>query len=140
MIAIRNVFLGIIACAIVMIPSYIGLWLVDIGGLGGMMDDDSYPMSIVILPVIAAIFSGIAFWMGVFPFAHLARWVSNKQKLTTTIGGAIAVFSSASIGVFFGLVSGGVYSALIYGAYLGVAALVFLLTTAKIRVEQGVAR
>jgi len=30
---------GVVATAIVMIPFYIGLWIVEIGGLSGMMDD-----------------------------------------------------------------------------------------------------
>ncbi len=132
MIVIRRVFLGLIACALVMIASCIGLWLTAVGGLGGMMDDDAYPMSLLMLPVIASIFSGIAFWIAVFPFAHLAKWFSNKRRLTLTRGGMIAAFSSASVGVLFGFVSGGVHAALIYGAYLGTAALVFWLATARV--------
>jgi len=137
MIAIRHVFLGTVACAVVMIPFYIALWLVDIGGLGGMMDDDSYPMSIFTLPLIAAIFSGVAFWLGVFPCAHLAKWIANRKRLTITRGGSIAVCRSAAFGALFGIVAGGLYPALTYAAFLGSSSLAFWCVSAKTEVEQG---
>jgi len=140
MITIRHQFLGIVACALVMIPAYIGLWLVDIGGLVGMMNDDSYPMSIFMLPLIAAILSGVAFWLAVFPFAHFARWISNRLRMTILCGGLIAVCCSALLGALFGAISGGLYAALIYACFLGTAAFVFWVTTAKRKnVEQGAA-
>jgi hypothetical protein len=136
MIAIRHTFSGIIAAAFVMIPFYIALWLIDIGGLGGMMDDDSYPFSIFLLPAIAAIFSGVAFWIGVFPFAHLGKWIGNRKNLSLIKAGFIATGCSALVGCIFGAVSGGLYAAFIYMIFLGSAAVVFWVLAAKNKVEQ----
>ncbi len=138
MIAIRQTFHGVVATAIVMIPFYIGLWIVDMGGLSGMMDDDSYPASIFLLPVIATLFSGVAFWIGVFPFAHAAKWIGNRTGLSFFKAGFLSVGSSAIVGGCFGCffgVGGNFSAAVIYALFLGSAATVFWWTTVKMNAE-----
>jgi len=93
-----------------------------------MMDDDSYPASIFMLPVIAALFSGVAFWIGVFPLAHAAKWVGNRTGLSIFKAGFLSVGSSAIIGGCFGCFLGereNFSTAVMYALFLGSAASVF---------------
>lgn len=119
-----------------MIPIYLGLWLFEIGGTKGMMSDDSYPMSIFLMPLIAALVSGIVFWIVIYPWAQMTRWIANRNRMTLSNGCAVAVYVPAMLGTFLGVISGGIYSALAAGSYLGLAALVFWRTTARTEVEQ----
>jgi hypothetical protein len=136
MIKIRRTFLGVIACSLVMIPIYLGLWLFEIGGTKGMMSDDSYPMSIFLMPLIAALVSGFVFWIVIYPWAQMTRWIANRNGMTLSNGCAVAVYVPAMLGTFLGVISGGIYSALAAGSYLGLASLVFWRTTARTEVEQ----
>ena len=137
MIRFHRLFLGVIASAVVMIPIYLGLWLYEVGGTRGMMKDDSYPMSIFLMPLMAALVSGGVFWIVVFPWAQASRWIANRKGLKVSDGCLIAVYVPAILGVFLGVISGGIYSAVAAGFYLGLASLVFWRTVAKKEVESG---
>lgn len=137
MIRFHRLFLGVIASAVVMIPIYLGLWLYEIGGTKGMMNDDSYPMSIFFVPLMAALVSGGVFWIIVFPCAQASRWIANRKRLTLSYGCMIAVYVPALLGVLLGVLSGSIYSALAAGSYLGLASYVFWRIVAKREVEQG---
>jgi hypothetical protein len=43
-----------------------------------MMNDDGYPMSIVVVPIIAAIFSTVALIAVVLPFTLVVRWAMRR--------------------------------------------------------------
>jgi hypothetical protein len=88
-------------------------------------------MSLFLLPVIASLFSAVAFWVGVFPCAHFARWFGNQSNLSTWWAGFVAVGLSALIGGIFGQFSGGLYAASMYALFLGLAAIAFWWTTAR---------
>jgi hypothetical protein len=94
MIAFHRVISAIVVCGLLMITMFVCLWVADTGGLGGVMSDDCYPASTFVVPLIAAIFCGVAFWVGVFPVAHLAKWIGNKRGLNLTAGGLVAALSS----------------------------------------------
>ena len=100
-----------------------------------MMNDDSYPMSLFIVPVVGTVFSAVAFWLGVFPFAHLARWIANRQHLTIETGGFIAFCGSVTMGLLFGGITGGLRGAITYCVFFGIGSLAFWLATAKKKVE-----
>ena len=131
MIKFRHTFLGVLAAAAVMIPFYVALWLVDIGGLAGMMNDDSYPVSIVIVPLMAALFSGVAFWVGVYPVARLVCWLANEKGMSRWRAAWIGSGLSAVLGGGFGLLAGGTGSGFYYAAFMGLAALAFWWTTTR---------
>lgn len=135
MIRFHRIFLGVTASAVVMIPICLGLWLYEVGGTTGMMNDDSYPMSIFLMPLMAALASGVVFWMVVFPWAQASRWIANRNGLTLSDGCLIAVYVPAILGVFLGVISGGIYSAVAAGSYLGLSSLAFWRTVAKWEVE-----
>ena len=136
MIIFHRTFLGVIASGLVMIPIYIGLWLYEVGGTKGMMNDDSYPMSIFLMPVVAALVSGGVFWIVVFPWAQASRWIANRNQLQVSDGCLIAVYVPAFLGALFGLISDGISSAIAAGSYLGLSSLVFWRTVAKKDAEQ----
>jgi hypothetical protein len=136
MIKFSRTFLGVIACSFVMIPIYLGLWLYEIGGTNGMMNDDSYPMSIFLTPLIAALVSACVFWIIVYPWAQMTRWIANRNGMTLSNGCAVAVYVPTIIGAFLGVLSGGIYSALAAGSYLGLASWVFWRTAARKEVSK----
>ena len=125
--------------AAIMIPFYIVLWIAVMGGFSRAMDDDSYPGSIVMLPVVAAIFSGFAFWIAIFPLAHAAKWVGNRWRLSTRNAGVIAIGIPGLLGGIFGILGGGVSAAMAFSAFLVSGAAAFWLTTTKKDAEPGAA-
>ncbi|MEO6184404.1 MAG: hypothetical protein ABIP76_14900 [Verrucomicrobiota bacterium] len=65
----------------VMVICYLAAWLDIVGGLAGMMNDDGYPMSVVVVPLVAAVFSTVALFAVVLPFALLVRWAMRRFHL-----------------------------------------------------------
>jgi hypothetical protein len=74
----RNRFRGFTCALAALVVIYIGGWVSDMGGLRGIMDDDSYPFCIIIVPVVAAIFSSIILFTIILPQALLARLVVRR--------------------------------------------------------------
>ena len=132
MIAFRHAFLGVCAAAAVMIPYYVAFWLYSIGGLRGMYDDDSYPMSLVGVPIVAAIFSAIAFWIWVFPSALLARRIAHAHALDFLRASLLAGCLSALGGVVFGLAFGDWVACVAYGLYMFLSSLAFWFAGARV--------
>ena len=132
MIVFRRTFLGVVLSALIMIPSFLIMWVVDMGGLGGVMDDDSYPGSLFITPVLAALFSGLAFWVAIYPSALLARWIGSRKGWSLGQAGGMAVMLALAVGVLFGVTGGGIVGAVFYAFYMGVPATVFWIVTARL--------
>ena len=51
------------------------------GGLGGVMDDDSYPLSLILVPLIAVILSVVVLFAVVLPQALLARFIVRRLSV-----------------------------------------------------------
>jgi len=109
-----------------------GMWLIDIEGLSGMMNDDSYPASLVVVPFMAALFSGIIFWLVCFPICFATRLISNYYYLSKQVGGCIAVIITnliGSIGYWFFTDTDLLWTE-IYGIYFALGAGAFWLRSA----------
>ncbi len=64
-----------------MVICYLAAWIETLGGLAGVMNDDGYPMSIVMVPVIAGVYSTVALFAVVLPFVLVARWAMQRFHL-----------------------------------------------------------
>ena len=139
-IIFHKIFRGVITAAIVMIPYYIGMWLIDIEGLSGMMNDDSYPASLFILPFVAAIFSGVIFWLVIFPICFITRLISNYYYLSKRIGGCMSIIIAdfiGSIGYWFFMGNDLRWTG-IYGIYFALGAGSFWLRSAYMNSDSNI--
>jgi hypothetical protein len=76
----RRRFLGFISSLAVLAIIYVAAWVSDLGGPGGVMADDSYPFSVVFLPVVAVVFSSVILFGVILPQGLLARFVARRLR------------------------------------------------------------
>jgi hypothetical protein len=73
MTTVRNRLLGFLAAELVMMVISVTLWIQSLGGLRRMYDDDSYPVSLFMLPATSLMISTLFFVILVLPIVQLAR-------------------------------------------------------------------
>ena len=90
-----------------------------------MYNDESYPISLVMVPVTGLLVSALFFFIAVLPSVQLARWIVRKDDLTNEKGGLIAFWISCLIGGFLGLFKGDLLDIILGALYLSIGTLAF---------------
>jgi len=132
---IRHPLKGFLLSAMVMTLFYIVFWLIDIGGMKGMYDDDSYPVSMVFVPMIGALVSSIIFLILVLPSVLISRWLVRKERFPEQKARMIVLWVSILIGGFSGLLTSDAVGMFASAIYVGCGAIVFWITAVRDRVE-----
>lgn len=124
-IIFKNLIIGSFATIFgVMIPVYLALCIL-FSALGFGNGDFDLPLAIILVPAVAAIFSGFAFVAGVLPFAFLGKWIGNRPGMSATSGKLLAVTCSTAVGGAFGCISLDWQSPLFYSLFFGISAFAF---------------
>ncbi|HEX7261576.1 MAG TPA: hypothetical protein VF258_07145 [Luteolibacter sp.] len=119
-----------------MVLLYVGMWMQSVGGIRGMHDDESYPVSLVIVPVTGLLVSALIFAIAVLPIVQLARWIVRKDELTIRKGAFMAFWISLLAGGFLGILKADFLNAIMGSLYLGFGTLVFWTASVKDHVKQ----
>lgn len=121
MINYRNTFQGVLAAAAFMVPAYVILYFIDILILGGDYD----PLGLFFLPIAACGYSAIAFWLYIFPAAHLIRLIGNARGMHRTSAAIATAVVCGAGGALLGVLSGGLTVSLLFCAYFAGSGLLF---------------
>lgn len=96
-----------------------------------MYNDESYPVSLVMVPLTGLLVSALIFAIAVFPIVQLVRWIVRKENLTNSRGAFIAFWISLLLGGFLGLLQADLMDAIVGSLYIGFGTLVFWATAVK---------
>ncbi|NJK92951.1 MAG: hypothetical protein HC904_14710 [Blastochloris sp.] len=128
MITLKHWHFGFIGAGGTMVVLYCIFWFLDVLFLGGDYD----PLGLVALPLAACIYSALAFWLIIFPIAHLVGFTLNKLRIDHGLlwGSGASSFLCTIFGFIFGIYAGDELSGLLWAFYGAAGGFLFFILSA----------